>query len=244
MVIPVKKPVIGIGADLQTTPGLPERVFSFTTYAEALRNAGAIPLLIHPQAENADELLARLDGLLLAGGDDCDPAIYGEERHPSVEMMDLRRQENELALARMAREQALPTLGICLGMQMLNIAAGGSLVQDIDSQFVTEVKHASDPEKRARHDVTIDGSTLLGSVIGGGGVNVNSSHHQAVKRVGEGLRTSATAPDGIVEGIEDPSLPFFVGVQWHPEDMPGEESASKLFQAFVDAAREHRERRA
>lgn len=243
MVIVVKKPVIGIGADLQTTPGLPERVFSFTTYAEALRNAGAIPLLIHPQAENADELLARLDGLLLAGGDDCDPAAYGEEQHPSVEMMDLRRQENELALARMARERALPTLGICLGMQMLNIAAGGSLVQDIHSQFATEVKHASDPEKRARHDVTIDGSTLLGSVLGGGGANVNSSHHQAVKRVGEGLRTSATAPDGIVEGIEDPALPFFVGVQWHPEDMPGEESASKLFSAFVDAAREYRERR-
>lgn len=220
-----------------------EQVFGYTTYAETLRNAGAIPLLIHPQPENADELLARLDGVLLSGGYDCDPAVYGEERHPSVEMMDVRRQNGDLSLARIAREKGVPTLGICLGMQVINIAAGGSLLQDITSQFETSLRHKSDSDVRSRHDVDVDASSFLGSLIGGGRVNVNSSHHQAVKRVGDGLQVSAKATDGIIEGIEDPALPFFVGVQWHPEDMPGEASASQLFRAFITAAREYAERK-
>ncbi|HSP14501.1 MAG TPA: gamma-glutamyl-gamma-aminobutyrate hydrolase family protein [Thermoanaerobaculia bacterium] len=236
------KPVIGIGADLQKTSGKRERAVAYSTYIDSLRRAGAIAVVIPPQPENAAEIVEELDGILLAGGDDCDPALYGEERHPSVETMDTRRQDNELSLARAARDRGIPTLGICLGVQMMNIAAGGSLVQDIDSQMKTDIRHASEPEDRATHDVIIEKGTQLGSILGGGReLHVNSSHHQAIKRVGRGFRVTAHAPDGIVEGLEDPQHPFYVGVQWHPEDMPGENSASALFGAFVEAARKYAE---
>ncbi|HEX9986796.1 MAG TPA: gamma-glutamyl-gamma-aminobutyrate hydrolase family protein [Thermoanaerobaculia bacterium] len=232
----MKKPLIGIGSDMLAAPGERERSFVYTTYVEAVRRAGAIPVLIPPQPENAPDVVAGLDGLLLAGGFDCDPALYGEECHPTVEMMDSRRQDNDVALARAAREHGLPTLGICLGMQVMNVAAGGSLVQHIDG---TPIEHASHPLNRARHDVIIEQGTQLAAIVGDGEKNVNSSHHQAVKDLGKGLRITAHAPDGIVEGLEDPRHPFYVGVQWHPEDMKGEHCASTLFVAFVEAARKH-----
>jgi putative glutamine amidotransferase len=237
----MNKPLIGIGSDVLLTPGERDRAFVFTTYLESIRRAGAIPVIVPPQPENAAEVVAELDGLLLAGGDDCDPSVYGEERHPScTTTMDVRRQENDLALAKAAREHGLPTLGICLGMQVMNIAAGGTLIQDIASQFETEIEHASEPENRARHEVMIDGDTRLAEIVGGAReTTVNSSHHQAIRKLGEGLRPAAHAPDGLVEGIEDPRLPFYVGVQWHPEDMKGEDSATSIFGAFIEAARRH-----
>ncbi len=233
------KPVIGIGADIEKTSERRDRAFAYSTYIDSLRRAGAIPVLIPPQPENVADIVEELDGIILAGGADCDPAIYGQERHPSVEPMDPRRQDNELSLARMARERGIPTLGICLGVQMMNIAAGGSLIQDIDSEMHTDIRHASEPDDRARHDVIIERGTRLDSILGGRQINVNSSHHQAIKDIGRGFRVTAHAPDGIVEGLEDPQHPFYVGVQWHPEDMPGERSASVLFGAFVEAARRY-----
>lgn len=235
------KPLIGIGSDVQVTTGERDRAFVYTTYVEALRKAGAIPVIVPPQPENAADIVEELDGILLAGGDDCDPAAYGEERHPSVEeTMDPRRQNNDLSLARTARERGIPTLGICLGLQVMNVAAGGTLMQDIHSEIDTDVEHVSDPEDRARHDVRLENGTRLASIIGGGrDINVNSSHHQAIKGIGRGFRVTAKAPDGIVEGLEDPDHPFYVGVQWHPEDMGGEKSASQLFGAFVEAARKY-----
>ena len=212
------KPIIGIGSDVAQKKGERERAFAYATYIESLRRAGAVPVLIPPQPENAEVLVENLDGVVLAGGDDCDPSVYGEERHPSVEPMDPRRQNNDLMLARVARERGIPTFGICLGVQMMNVAAGGTLIQDIDSELRTEI-------------------------LGQQELNVNSSHHQAIRHVGNGLRVTALAPDGIIEGLEDPSHPFYVGVQWHPEDMPGEPSASSLFGAFVDAARRYAEKR-
>lgn len=233
------KPIIGIGADVQSPPGKRERAFTFLTYVEALRRAGAIPVLVPPQPENAKDLVNELDGVLLAGGDDCDPSLFGEERHPTVEPMDPRRQTNDVSLAKAARERGIPTLGICLGVQVMNVAAGGSLVQDIDSQMETEIQHASEPEDRARHDVLVEQGTRLAGILGERELNVNSSHHQAIKRVGGGLRVTALAPDGVIEGLEDPKHPFYVGVQWHPEDMGGESSATGIFGAFVDAARKY-----
>lgn len=234
------KPIIGIGSDILTTPGKREQAFAYTTYVEALRKAGAVPVLVPPQPENANEVVEGLDGILLAGGYDCDPTVYGEEAHPSLEPMDPRRQSGDLSLARVARERGIPTLGICLGLQVMNVAAGGTLLQDIPSQIETEIEHVSEPEDRARHDVHIEQGTRLATILGGTTeMNVNSSHHQAIKDVGDGLRETAHAPDGIVEGLEDPRHPFYVGVQWHPEDMPGEPSATSIFGAFVEAARQH-----
>jgi putative glutamine amidotransferase len=232
------KPLIGIGSDVYLHEGDRDRAFVFTTYVDALRRAGAIPVLIPPQPENAAEVVDGLDGLLLAGGDDCDPAAYGEQRHPTVEAtMDPRRQENDLALAKLSREKGLPTLGICLGVQVMNVAAGGTLIQHIES----DIDHASEPSDRHRHEVAIDGGTRLAAILGQRELDVNSSHHQAIRDVGGGLRVTAHAPDGIVEGLEDPRHPFYVGVQWHPEDMSGERSASAIFGAFVEAARKYHE---
>ena len=233
------KPLIGIGSDVQSPTGERERAFVYLTYVEALRRAGAIPVVIPPQPENAAELVHELDGILLAGGYDCDPKAYGEQPHPTVELMDARRQSNDVSLAKYARDRGIPTLGICLGVQVMNVAAGGTLVQDINSEMETEIEHASEPEDRARHDVIIEQGTKLAGILDRHELNVNSSHHQAIRRVGEGLRVTALAPDGVVEGLEDPRHPFYVGVQWHPEDMSGDSSASSLFGAFVEAARRY-----
>src|SRR3954452_25549439 len=189
------KPLIGIGSDVLQKQGERERAFVYMTYVESLKRAGAVPVVIPPQPENAADLAETLDGILLAGGDDCDPAEYGEEKHPSCEPMDPRRQKNDLGLARLARERGIPTLGICLGVQVMNVAAVGSLIQDIDST----IDHASEPSDRHRHDVHIDSSTKLGRILGDQEFNVNSSHHQAIGRVAHGLHATAKAPDGIVE---------------------------------------------
>jgi putative glutamine amidotransferase len=239
----MKKPIVGIGSDVVQRKGERERAFTYTSYIESLRRAGAVPVLIPPQPENAEVIVEGLDGIVLAGGDDCDPAVYGEARHPAVEPMDPRRQSNELTLARIARERRIPTLGICLGVQMMNVAAGGTLIQDIDSELRTDIEHASAASDRHRHDVIIEQGTHLAEIVGEQELDVNSSHHQAIRHVGEGLRVTAQAPDGIIEGLEDPGHPFYIGVQWHPEDMAGEGSATALFDAFVDAARTYSEKK-
>ena len=242
----MKKPLIGIGADVKDSgSGGREQAYGFMNYVDAVLRAGAIPLLIPPQPQNVEDLLESIDGVLLTGGKDCDPSLYGEDPHPTLKPMDTRRQSSDLTLARAARELGVPTLGVCLGLQVMTIAAGGSLIQDIHSETGTPITHESEPGERKRHDVHIEPDTALGMVLGREGCVVNSSHHQAVRSPGEGMRICAWAPDGIVEASEDPAHPFYIGVQWHPEDMPGEDSAEKIFDAFIRAALERsRSRRA
>lgn len=230
------KPIIVIGSDLKPGPRR-DCAFTYLTYVDALRRAGALPLVLPPHPEDAAELMKSIDGIMLAGGRDIDPELFGEIRHPSVKPMDPRRQSGELALARHAREAGVPTLGICLGMQTMAVAAGGELIQDIPTSFDDALRHETDESGiRVTHQIRVEPGTRLASILGERTLDVNSSHHQAVRTPGAGMRISAHAGDGIIEGIEDPDHRFYVGVQWHPEEMVHEESADALFRAFAEAA--------
>jgi len=215
-------------------------------YLAALRQAGADPLELRPGRDSVPEAIASSDGLLLTGGVDVDPAAYGEQaRHPSV-ALDTTRDEYELALARAALNADLPLLAICRGAQVLNVAAGGTLIQDIPSHLPTPLAHACPSPKAALvHDVTVAAGSCLSVLLadrlaGGRPLPVNSRHHQSVKEPAPGFIVSATAPDGVIEAIEKPAARFCVGVQWHPEDFWRTGEFSPLFERLVDAARRAR----
>lgn len=203
--------------------------------------------------ESPRALLNQLHGLLLTGGGDVDPVLYGEARHPSVSDAEPGRDEFELDLARRALDADLPTLAICRGAQILNVSAGGTLVQDIpsadlrvkaDAVEAAQLPHTiKDPKDHVAHAVRVSaGSVLaraLGSAIAGDQMcRVNSRHHQSVGRLGQSLVVTATAPDGVVEAIERPEATFCVGVQWHPENFWRTGEFRPLFDAFVNAAAE------
>jgi putative glutamine amidotransferase len=191
--------------------------------------------------------------VLLTGGADVDPSRYGEsERHQTVEI-DPDRDEYEIALTRHALDRELPILAICRGVQLLNIVAGGTLVQDIATNLPQSLAHRRPKParvKRARaHDVTVVGGTRLANLLGNairadGQIAVNSRHHQSVKSIAPGFVVSATAPDGIVEAIEREGGGFCVGVQWHPENYWRTGEFSQLFEGLVEAAADHRQARA
>lgn len=236
------KPLIGIGCDIEpSTHGEGrELMYAYGTYLEAIETAGAIPLILPPIEDSIDRTLPLLDAVILAGGDDLDPRSYGEADVACRGILDSRRERHDLALARAARARGIPTLGICLGVQLINVAAGGSLVQDIDSSVQAALKHTGRTGMRERHRVSIEPGSRLASMLGATAIEVNSGHHQSVNAPGPGLAVVARADDGVVEAVEDVRLPFYVGVQWHPEEMLAEESARRLFGALVDAARAFR----
>ena len=194
--------------------------------------------------ESPRKVLGEIDGLLLTGGGDVDPVFYGEDRHPLTDDAEPGRDEFEIDLARRAMSGGVPLLAICRGAQVLNVAAGGTLVQDIPSSVESDLSHSVKvPKDLACHEISIVAGTKLSSVLGGqmdaaGGCRVNSRHHQAVGRTGDGLVVSARAGDGVVEAIEQPDAPFCIGVQWHPENFWRSGEFTPLFAAFVRAARE------
>jgi putative glutamine amidotransferase len=194
-------------------------------------------------SESPRDVLSKIDGVLLTGGGDVDPAFYGEDRHSSVEDAEPGRDEFEIDLARRALSADLPLLAICRGAQVLNVAAGGTLVQDISSAVRTELTHRVTQPKNVRcHDILVTRGSRLSRLLGPSveaacTCRVNSRHHQSVGRVGAGLVVSATAPDGVVEAIEAPAARFCVGVQWHPENFWETGEFRPLFDAFVSAAR-------
>jgi putative glutamine amidotransferase len=213
-------------------------------YRQSILHTSGEPRVIDQSMAVADALTG-VDGLLLTGGGDVDPARYGEAPHLKLDDVDPARDEFEIALIAAARARDLPIFAICRGVQVLNVAAGGTLVQDIPSEVTGALKHSLDvpphPPYELAHEVWVDKDSLLAKLLGDRLVgsdtcDVNSRHHQAVKTVGAGYRVSATAPDGVIEAIEDPAARFCLGVQWHPENFWRTGEFRALYEGFLEAA--------
>ena len=203
-------------------------------YLAALERAGATALPLRPGAEaRIPSLVREVQGWLFTGGDDIAPELYGEAPHPKLKQVNPARDRMDLLAARAVLAEGVPVLGVCLGAQLLNVAARGSLVQDIPAQVTGAGKH----DGGARHRVRVEPGTRLAGLVGDGEIEVNSYHHQSVARVGRGFRVVARAEDGVVEAIERGGGPFALGVQWHPErpGCPGS-AGDGLFRALVEAA--------
>jgi len=237
------RPLIGVTTSI-TVGKEPERAYVNSAYLAAVEEAGGVPVPLPPQLGDQSllELAERLDGLLLTGGGDLDPAAFGEPPHPTLYEVVSARDTLEITLVRRFMETRRPILAICRGIQVLNVALGGSLYQDVVSDPGTEIQHQqSSPRDQPAHPVKVVSGSLLERVLGSEELEVNSMHHQAVKALGRGLLPVAFAPDAIIEGVEldDPDLSHFVlGVQWHPEELVARDlTARRLFRAFVDASR-------
>jgi gamma-glutamyl-gamma-aminobutyrate hydrolase PuuD len=234
------RPVIGITSYAQDARWgvwhLPAALVPLA-YVDAIETAGGRAVVIPPAEEDVEETLDTLDGIVFSGGSDVDPAHYGAEAHSQTDTPQTRRDAGEMALLRAALERDMPTLAICRGIQLLNVARGGDLIQHLPEAVGTDV-HKQVPGEFAVHPVEVKEGSRLAAIVGAGPA-VTSHHHQALGRVGDGLVESAWAEDGTLEAVEDPSLRFAVGVQWHPE--AGEDAA--LFDALVEQAREYRSAR-
>jgi putative glutamine amidotransferase len=208
-------------------------------YLVSLERAGAIPLCIPPGLKKSDlaRTLENCDGVLLIGGKDYDPRLFGETVHEQNVLVSKTRQDFDILLTHYALDNGLPVFGICGGQQLLNILAGGTLYTNVETQHPGAIAHRSNPVgKKISHEVTIDRTGRLFGGLEGEALNVNSFHHQAVKNLGAGLRVVARAPDGVIEGIEGTATPVF-GVQWHPEIELDDPVQMKLFQNFVEICR-------
>ena len=210
-------------------------------YVHSVVDSGGVPVLLPvlPPTSPVSALFGRLDGILLTGGGDVDPRNYGAAPTAWLRSLDAERDSMEIALACWAAEEGKPLLGICRGLQVLNVALGGTLHQDLATEVPGALQH-DQPDTLAGaavHHVRLIPTTKLESVLAASDVRVNSSHHQAVKDLAPRLRLAALAPDGIVEGVELPSHPFALAVQWHPERLPGQPEMQALFRALTQAAR-------
>jgi len=212
------------------------------SYLDALEASGAAPLLVPITGRESTlrALYRQIDALLLAGGADLDPARYGEQPNPALGKVDPRRDWVELTLTAWALADDMPLLGICRGIQTLNVACGGSLWQDISTQVPACVRHRShpgEPYNRLSHAVRLEPHSRLARILGDPELEVNSLHHQGIRDVGAGLRVTARAPDGLVEGLERDGDGWVVAVQWHPEWLLEDDPRMKrLFEAFVQAS--------
>jgi putative glutamine amidotransferase len=203
-------------------------------YVRAVERAGGRPLLVPPSEDGIEETLDAVDGVILSGGSDLDPATYGQEPHPETKGVVADRDRAELALLEAALARDMPVLAVCRGSQVLNVARGGDLVQHLP-EVVGHDEHKHTPGQYADHDVELEPETHLAELLGDR-APVKSHHHQGFGRLGKGLREAARAEDGTVEALEDPSHRFALGVLWHPE--AGEDM--RLFEALVQAARDYR----
>ena len=218
-------------------------------YRQSVLHVGGEVRILEPSADEARQTLAGVGGLMLTGGDDVAPARYGEPAHSTIVEAEPGRDEFELALIKEARAQNLPIFAICRGIQVLNVACGGTLVQDIPTEVTGALPHrfAVPPHEPyfLAHEVWIDKDTLLWKLMrerlsDADSCEVNSRHHQAVKRLAPGFKVAATAPDGVIEAVEDPEARFCLGVQWHPENFFRTGEFRPLFEGFLEAAQRPR----
>jgi len=244
---PNHPPLIGI-----TTYGRnAENEFSLPgEYVDAVRRAGGIPVLLPAGEREIGALLERLDGLILAGGGDVDPELYAGSQHIEIYMIDPERDSSELALARTVAATGMPTLGICRGLQVLNVALGGSLIEHLPDEVGEVITHRNPPPGHAQissyalHPLRVDGGSRLAEILGMTQVEPASWHHQAVRRGADGLQVVARAEDGTIEAAELADHPWLVAVQWHPEITAADDpSQQRIFDAFVAAAGESARRR-
>lgn len=210
-------------------------------YIRALEEAGGQPMVLPPSLSPRASVAALdyADGLLLSGGNDLSPLIFAEQPQPKLQMVDSLRDEQEMVMVEAALRKGLPILGICRGMQVINVALGGGIIQHIEEESATAIQHRQKaPGWHRHHQINVLPNTLLGSILGEGVVGVNSYHHQAVGALGRDLIVSARSPDGLVEAIES-SSPWILGVQWHPERMYSRHREFfRIFSTFIAVARE------
>ena len=241
MTVMARSPLIGVSTSI-TVGTHPERAYVNSTYLFAIQQAGGIPLPLPPQLSPhaLGTVAAMLDGLLLTGGGDMDPAAFGEPPHPTLYDVAPSRDALETAAIGIALDRGLPVLAVCRGIQVLNVALGGSLHQDVGSDPGTPLTHSQkEPRDQPTHAVKLASDSRLAAVMGTDALEVNSMHHQAVKALGKGLRAVAWSPDQVVEGVElDDPARLVLGVQWHPEELVRQsDAARRLFAALVDASR-------
>jgi len=212
-------------------------------YRQSVLHVGGDVRVLETTSDPAGALEG-LDGLLLTGGGDVDPALYGEAPHATFDPAEPGRDQFEFALVKLARERQMPLFAICRGIQVLNVACGGTLVQDIPSQVPGALSHRLPvPPHQAvelAHEIWIDKDSLLSRLMrerlgDTDACDVNSRHHQALRQIAPGFVASATAPDGVIEAIEDPKAPFCLGVQWHPENFFRTGEFRPLFEGFLEA---------
>jgi putative glutamine amidotransferase len=239
----MKRPVIGITMDTRDEPkpgDAPSYYQLGFDYATSVERAGGLPLAIPYRTDHSliPQIVDLLDGILFTGGNDLDPALYGEAWHPKAVRIDPARQAFELALLTEVERRRVPALAICLGCQLMNVHRGGSLTQFLpDDATKQEHRRAAAGEPIRRHAIKVEPDSVLGKAIGKREVSANTYHKQAVKSVGRGLRVNAVADDGTIEGLEDPTLPLFAAVQWHPERLNSEEEHLAPFKLLVEKAR-------
>jgi putative glutamine amidotransferase len=235
-------PIIGITTFRQLNKyGLP-MICLMESYVQAIVQAGGAPFLIPlglPE-ELLKEMINKVDGLLFTGGGDIDPNLYGGEAHPKVDQVDEDRDRMEMQAIKDSMRARKPFLGICRGLQLVNVAAGGALYTHITDQYPDALEHCYYPDwPRAHiaHEVNIKANSRLAQALGTKEVRVNSQHHQGISKLAPGLEANAFAPDGLIEGIEIPNYPFGLAVQWHPEWLRDQQPMRALFAAFIQAAR-------
>lgn len=206
-------------------------------YVTAVRRAGAVPVLVPPHETDVDALLARLDGVILAGGGDIDPVHYGaEDRHATIDFVDADRDALELALAQRVLDDGIPTLAVCRGLQVVNVALGGTLHQHLPDAVESDVPHRAEPKWGHRHVVEAEVGSLVAETMGARQVEPACWHHQAIARPGAGLSITAWGADGVVEAVELAGHPWMIAVQWHPEMTAGEDATQQaLFDGLVQA---------